>query len=407
LVDSGLSSLRHDLDAALAHRATLLAKVAASYAQANAAGPPPNADNQTAADALRVDRQMRAERARWGGDRPEPPSSAAAYSSAVTALARLSRWFDEPTGAVLLSGSGAGSQLVRLDVDASRTVTTDIPGFAGYATPRQGYLAYVSGGKVWAVAPDGSGTPRLLATGGWLFGAVDPTAVWVGDSATFKVTEVDGDGRVLEGPVLPPGDLNLATPEGLVVTGQHGPGIEIWNPSDGALRCSNLFSAGDGGTFAVAVHGNLLAWASGDGQLHLTDVATCADHSWGLVNVTGGFLQGVAAFSPDGRTLAVAAYYQDPQGNDTYPLELIDVASARVTNAPVPGSFATDVRGPQVFAAPISAIAWTSDSTRLFCVYSGLFGSSSLIETWRVGDPAARPLHAVGLVLAPPLYVVP
>ena len=408
LVDRGLSFLRRDIDAALAHRTALFAKVTAFYSRRGTGGVPENADNQTLADAVRVDRRIRAEQAKWGDHRPGRTATAAPYRSAVAALVRLSRWSDQRTGAVLLSGSGSGSRLVHLDVDASRMVTTDIPGFDGYATPRQGYLAYTSGGEAWAVASDGSGTPRLLATGGWLFAAVDPTAVWVGDSTNFKVTEIDGAGHVLMGPVQPPGDSNLATAAGLVVTGQYRPGIEIWNPSSGALQCSNLFSPRDGGAFALAAHGGYLAWASGNGQLHLTDVVACTDRALGQVNVPGGFLQGSAvAFSPDGRTLAVGAFHHDPQGNDTYPLELIDVASARITDAPVAGSFSTDVNRPQVFAAPISAIAWSHDSTQLFWIYSGLFGSSSLIETWRLGDPVAHPLNAIGLALAPPLYVLP
>jgi hypothetical protein len=378
------------------HRAVLLAQVAAWYAHPTDASPPANADNQTAADSVVVSNTISRQEAHWGVRQPVPTPPGAGYSSVAAVLERLSHWLDEPTGAVLLSGSGSGNQVVRLDVDSSRVIPTGIPAVEGHPTLRRGYLAYASGNRIWAVAPDGSGTPRQLATGSFLFAANDPAAIWVVDASSFQATKIDGSGRVLSGPLTPPGNLLLDTSAGLVVSGQNGPGIEIWSPTDGTLSCPNLLNTGDGGPFPVAARDHQLAWASGDGRLHLTDVTTCVDRLPGITGVNGGGLQDVGAFSPDGTNLAVASHQAGPQGQDDHLVQLVAVASDRVTTIPIPD-----------FLAPVSAIAWTSDGSRLFWAYSGLFGFSSVVATWHLGDAAAQPLRALHLSLTPPMYVLP
>jgi hypothetical protein len=414
LVDPGLSALRSDIQLALDHRGILLAHVADWYEHPTAGPPPLNADDQTAADMVRINDTLRGQQVRWGDHGAAPTVSAPPYSGVSAALAHLSHWLDQPVGVVLVSGSASPGQIVGLEVDASREVA--LPPAGDYPTLRRGYLAYVSASKVWAVAPDGSGAPRLLADGEGLFPADDPGAIWVVDTLSSTVTEFDGTGRVLLGPRRPPGSLNMATSAGLVVVGPYQPGIAVWNPAAGAFGCRfnspnspnspsspsspnspNSPSYGNGQPLPLAARGNLLAWASNTGQLHLSDASSCVDRTPAIANTTQGGLQGAAAFSSDGRRLAVASYRQDPQGKDTYTLSLVDVASASVTDVPIT----------ETATAPISAVAWTPDGTRLFWMYSGLFGSSSRLETWRLGDPVARPLRAIGLALAPPLYVVP
>ncbi len=401
LVDVGLTRLRHDLDSALHHRAALLAGVAAWYEHPSGGAPPPNADNRTARDAVTVDNDIRSQRVRWAdtNDSKAPSSPVVAgYRAADAAVEDLSRWLDQPTKSVLLSGSGSSNEILRLDVDASRTEPTGVSAVEAYVTLRQGYLAYVSGSQVWAVAPDGSGTPRPLATGAYLFAGHNPAAVWVVDGDTAMATEIDGTGRILAGPVLPPGGLFVDTAAGLVVFRSHGPaGIEIWNPADGRFHCPNLVNRGDGGPYAIGAEGNSLAWSSGDGELHLTDVTTCQDHLTGVHGLNGTGFPPVGTFSPDGRTFAVATAQTDSQNDYGFPLELVDVASGRVTTVPVA----------HALSAPISAIAWTPDGSRLFWVNSGVSGSSSIVATWRIGDSAAQALRVVGLALNFPLYVVP
>jgi hypothetical protein len=398
LVDHGLSRLRRELDTALDHRSALLAQVAAWYEHPTGGAAPPNADDQTATDIAQVETALRSQRTHWRDPQPAPTAVAQPYRSATAALAHLSHWLDQPVGARLLSGSGPGTgQLVRLDVDASRVVA--LPSVESYATPRQGYLAYAAGGQVWAVAADGSGPRRRLAAGDRLFAADNPQAIWVADSAASTLTEVDGAGRILLGPVTPPGILDRATSAGLVVVDPDHPGIAVWNPADAKFGCRFLSAGivGGGEVLPLAAHGHLLAWASATGQLHLSDVATCADRSLAVANTTQAGLQGAAAFSPDGLRLAVASYRPDPLGNDTYSLNLVDIWSGQVAEVPLS----------VVLTAPITALAWTPDGARLFWMYSGLVDSSSLLETWRLGDRVARPLRAVRLDLTPPLSVVP
>jgi hypothetical protein len=391
LVDHRLVVFRSDVVAALSHRAALLARVAAWYEHPMASSPPVNADNQSAGDAVKVDHDLSAARTHWGERQPAPASTTAPYSAAAAALARLSHWFDQPTGAVLLGRSER--RLVRLDVDASRVVPTGVPALAGSLTPRMGYLAYSSGGKVWALAPDGSGSPRLLATGDRLFAADEPSAIWVGDSRSPKMTEVDGGGRVLRGPVLPPGSATAATSAGLVVYLPDQPRIEVWDPAGGRVACREVGTGRE--VLVLATRANLMAWASGDGQLRVTDVTTCTDRFRAAIDVTQALLQDAVAFSPDGRTLALASYKTHHDGNDAYPLELLEISSGRVTDVPLP----------EVLEGPIGAVAWTPDGTRLFWLFSR-FGGSALLRTWRLGDSDSRPLRALGLALTPPLYAV-
>ncbi|HEX3538815.1 MAG TPA: hypothetical protein VHT75_00100, partial [Acidimicrobiales bacterium] len=226
LVDGQLIAIRRDLVRAIDHRAPLLAGVAAYYRRGVDGTPPPNADDRTAADLLRVGRDLGAARTHWHETTPAPTVDAAPYPAAVAAVTRLSHWLDQPTGAVLFALTG--HRLVRLDVDASRQTTTNV-GPDGDVVVRRGYLAYIAGGAAWAVGPDGSGPPRRLASANYLFAAENPDNVWVVDGSNSAATEIDGSGRVITGPEhsygvpeeavagmlieSPPEEASLAQPE--------------------------------------------------------------------------------------------------------------------------------------------------------------------------------------------------
>jgi hypothetical protein len=305
---------------------------------------------------------------------------------------------DQPTGAVLLATpSSLALTMVRLDVDASRITATGIPA-NGLPTPRLGYLAYTAGSQVWAVAPDGSGPPHRLAAGDWLFAATDPGAIWVNDGATGQVQEVDGAGRVLAGPVLPPGPAVAAATAGIVVSPPDRPGVEVWNPATGVVTC-RLTDGADAEN--LGSQANLLAWVGGDDQLHVTDMATCTDLYRQPATPSAG-VNAVAAFSPDGRTLAVSWPQPDPSrdGTITFPFQLVDTKTGRVSGIPIPPGLS----GP--IPLPVGGIAWTADSQRLFWLYPVGASGPGLILTWRVGDAAAQPLHAVDLGLSGPIYSV-
>jgi hypothetical protein len=81
-------------------------------------------------------------------------------------------------------------------------------------------------------------------------------------------------------------------------------------------------------------------------------------------------------------------------GGSVDPVTLVDVASGAVTSAPTE------------YTAPVVALVWSADSSRLFWL-AGLGGSAAALLTWHVGDAAAEILRAVGLRINPPLLAVP
>ena len=428
LVDHGLSILRGDMVSELTLQGALLKGSAASSQQPTSLTFSSDTDAQSEADDVRVDNALSAELAHWGEQPPASPPPGA-YPSARAVLARLSRWSQQPTGTVLLAApSSSSDQMVRLDVDASRMTLTEVPA-EGSPTPRQGYLAYEAGGIIWAVAPDGSGVPRRLIDGDLLFAAVDRGDIWVVKSTTGQVTEVDDSGTSLAGPLLPPGLAEAATSSGLLVgSAGNRPGMEVWNPANGRVGCR--FALDDGQAVAVAVQGNFVVWTGGDGRAHVTNIASCSDvlveptdggasavDSHG--HLSGELLQAIAgvsaaaAFSPDGRYVAVAYAEINPDGSAGYPFLLVDTTTGRVSTIPTPASVvpssasaaaAAYTSGP--VAGPVNGIAWSTDDRRLFWLYPSTGGDPAVLMTWRIGDAASVPLRAVDLLLSGPLYTI-
>lgn len=390
LVDGQLIALRRHLVQALDHRAPLLAGVAAYYRRGIDGTPPPNADDRTTADLARVSRDLAAARAHWHETTPPPSVDAAPYPAAVAALNRLSRWLDQPTGAVLFAV--AAHRLVRLDIDASRQTMTNV-GPDGDVVARRGYLAYVAGGTVWAVAPDGSGAPRRLAAASYLFAAENPDDIWVVDGSNSVATEVDGSGRVVTGPErsygvperAAAGVLIESPPEGVSVA---QPELVVWNLATHRVQCR--VSAAGYYLSLLAASGSVFAWSGGTGGVHISDVTTCADRqrvASPLPQQQSGAMP-VAAFSPDGQSVAVATTQTDLPGDQIH-LQVMAIAT---------GTTQTIVT---TIDLPVETIVWTGD--RLFWLYGGPFAGPTLVGTWKVGDSGPQVLRATNLNLGPPL----
>jgi WD40 repeat protein len=222
--------------------------------------------------------------------------------------------------------------------------------------------------------------------------AADPTAIWVVDPSSAVASEIDGTGRTIAGPVRVDGVPAAATADALVETpanaqGEPQPGLVAWSVVGHKAQCR----VGGDGVYAggLAVSGNLLAWSDNPAQVHITDMTTCVER-W-KVPVSSGADPSpsvpVGAFSPDGRTLALG-------GGSVDPVTLVDVASGAVTSAPTE------------YTAPVVALVWSADSSRLFWL-AGLGGSAAALLTWHVGDAAAEILRVVGLRINPPLLAVP
>ena len=265
---------------------------------------------------------------------------------------------------------------------------------------RQGYLAYGANGDAWAVAPDGSGPPRLLGQAAWSFAADDPSALWLVDDTAFTATEVDGTGRVLKGPLPSSGDPIAATAGALIenpvnIAGQSAGTLLVWDVAAKRVACQ--FGPPGEISSELATRGNLLAWSDPSAVVHVTDVTTCRDvltHTFAAAPVSTPVFSS-AAFSPDGRTLAVASNVIDPHAG-VPPTLLLDLTTGEATAVPTNTPF------------PLQSLAWTSDGTRLFWLYiGGPTSQSTLISTWHLGDAEPRTLRARDLSLIPPLLVVP
>ncbi len=213
-----------------------------------------------------------------------------------------------------------------------------------------------------------------------------PDRVWVGivdeaqdDGRLTAVREVAIDGSVTVPNTVPPdGAWPVAAVDGNLVFQRSGE-LLVWDPVTG--RDVDRLP----GDLPVAWHGSLIAWCNG----HCRSVAVKDLRSGATVTVqppagATGFEALHGAFSPDGRTLAVAVRLGDGEEAERQ-LATIDVDSGRLTLID-----RASVATPYVF------IDWTSSGDTVFITGGQLAGHRQIVE-YRIGDTAARVLDvAVG-----------
>lgn len=312
---------------------------------------------------------------------PEPPASTAAQD-------RL------PAGKYLyLAGD---HHLTIVDVDASRSWTAKRPRLAPGDPPlrilRRGdrLVYYGPGGYIDSVDLNLLQRPRRLGGPGFFLASPNPDRVWVAEQRP-KAPTTSGDLEEVR-EVTAAGDLTfrrdlptggpwplVALRAGFGVAAGNGVGLDIWDPHDN-LIVKRVRTGGLGPAFE-----DLLVRGSLSGRhLHLTNVVTGADHSIPLPHGRVAPDWSAAAFSPDGKLLAVPVVRND-KSEGIYSarwLALVDVAT-RATRI---------VRGSRVSFGD-GFITWASDGRTVFMSRGGINRRSPRqIVIYRLGD---REAHAI------------
>ncbi|MBW3557477.1 MAG: hypothetical protein KY454_11145 [Actinobacteria bacterium] len=280
ILDGGLSRLRDDMVRALRFRQSALVT------------------NRLQLD----DRELRPLGARLADQRhrwrlPERRlSPVPRLAEADGARRRLEQFADEPTNTVLVGRTAA--EVVVVDIDASRVHRRPAPGITGVFV--WGELAIASAdGRVTAHPLDVGEPPRWSVPGTSAFPAVEPELIWV--AAPDGVRLVDLWGATVSPPVRLPARRTAvaATTGGLVLIGESG-GIEVWQPTSGAL----LRTVSRAGRL-VAASKDSVAWQEPDATvIQVTPVTRDADVRHYPLRRTDA---GPGAFSPDSSLLAVPA----------------------------------------------------------------------------------------------------
>jgi hypothetical protein len=213
-----------------------------------------------------------------------------------------------------------------------------------------------------------------------------PDRVWVGiideandDGRLTAVREVTIDGSVTVPDTRPPdGAWPVAAVDGNLVFQRSGE-LVVWDPGTGR-EVDRL-----PGELPVAWHGSVIAWCDGACRsLAVKDERTGTAITVRPPVDATGFDALYGAFSPDGRTLAVAVRLGDGEEAERQ-LALIEVDTGRLTL--VEGA---SVPTPYVF------IDWTPAGDTVFITGGQLAGHRQIVE-YRVGDAAAHVLDvAVG-----------
>lgn len=362
LIDGGLRRLRRLMRAAVAVRLRDLGALSSYYHHPEGARLPITGGDFAAAES-EVGRRL-------GTQAAAAPT--VHYAPADAAVARLSRWSDQPLGISLLANTRLGPS--RLDIDASRA--TVLPGTPDTVIARRGFTAYDINGTVRAgpasLALDPAHDPVIghVDEADYLWAADRPDAVWIASGTVLS--EVDGSGHVLAGPApRASGVSGISVAAGPVLEG--GKGLEVWAPGRIVCRLPDR-------SFPIAGRGDVLAWIDLTNEaLVVSQVSRCDRRQIRLpaeTIVAPGYLRSPGAISPDQTTLATVVL--ESTRSD---LLLVNLATGQ-----------TQVWTPLDTVAPDVNFAWTSDSKRLFFNWARPGGEGQL-WTGRLGDPAPSPLR--------------
>jgi hypothetical protein len=287
----------------------------------------------------------------------------------------------EPTR-VFLAGDG---ELTVVDVDAHRAQVRQLPELAPgdplYRIVRRGDKLVLFGVDTFVVDVGLSHPPRKLGDSSYFVPSQRPDRVWLAAidpsspetvRAVAVVREVFVDSRVTVREVRPPdgrGGPLAAVGDHLVFQDRLG-ALELWNPA------TRTFTRRFPGGTLGPTHGDLLAWCEGEGRvLHVTDVESGDDRTIDPPDGFAAFDCWSGAFSPDGKSLAVGAMYEESfAGTRTLTLVDPDDGSAE----PVDGS---SVDPHYVY------VAWSRAGDRVFI--SGGDADRELVQ-YRLGDADAR-----------------
>ena len=285
-----------------------------------------------------------------------------------------------------LAGDG---ELTVVDVTAGSSRVVKLPELAGGDPPHRivragDRLALWGRNAVYTVDLQVRSEPTKLAKAWFFLPSAEPDRLWLAIlepespetvRALEAVREVTVDGRVTVSDVPPPGGGWPAAAVDRALVFEKDDVLEIWDPDTRTVpRVLRGESPGLG-------HGNRLPWCSPDyRRLHVTDIRTGDELA---VTAPAGFSIfdcWRAAFSPDGRFLAVPVAVRTGYGADRA-LALVDLGRgvARV----VAGS---RVEPDYVF------VAWSSSGASVFITGGERFKHRTLVE-FRLGDERARTLR--------------
>jgi hypothetical protein len=390
IVDTALRRVRTAMTKALGLEAADLSKAAQLWRTAPAGTVPSYLDRQpnTTAAIATADGLLAVQAARFSLPAPKDTKTPH-FSIADATLASFRRFLDTSTGVTLLADTRTGLQTI--DIDHSRIRPAAIAGlpagFEDLVVARPDVLVFQH------PAPDGRQSTFYLAparlpsaavsigTGQKIVAGADPSTFWLVGSDD-SVVEVDGAGTRLAGPIPLPPNLFVvgATATGLVLQPHlqsdqslESEPIEIWD----ALGDRSAHTVTAAGLGVLATDTRTVAWVSGKGAIHVTDISSGVDR---VVN-TPGFIPVLvgAAFSPDGSRLAVTLSSED--GSHTDPA-VIEVSSG-VADIGTSADFPPDQPGP---------ITWTAGGDRIFVPMSAVTPLDEVL-TYRPGGEAPHYLR--------------
>jgi hypothetical protein len=306
-------------------------------------------------------------------------------SFVARSLPPVTQWTRPRVGARLLPGPVDGLTIIATDhlgvwtadvargqVRRLRTPAGGTPASSGGLWVSDDVVVFDTGASVLQLS-DRRLRLRTFATGHRTIDTYGDEAVWVldggGQSPGGTASRIALDGEVLDRVRISAGATPLVgTAHDLLV---NASGAIVRVLLDGT---STLIARGE----AIASNGTQLAWVQCDGDLSCAIVLGTTDEPDGVrvpfpltgIPVTERFGRPAAAFSPDGRWLALPLYdTTSVEGRENLVIALIDVATgAEIHRAAGPRA--------NLFESPL---AWSPDSRWL------IFGSDAGISAWMAG----------------------